>query len=69
MLNKQQMVSEATALPGNPYPITVSEPHFVNQSDLLAPPASGQQEILLGLGCFWGLSACFGNLKGSFQPL
>lgn len=64
MLNKQQMVSEETALPGNPYPITVSEPHFVNQSDLLAPPTSGQQEILLGLGCFWGAERLFWQLEG-----
>ena len=64
MLNKQQMVSEATALPGNLHPITVSEPHFVNQSDLSAPPAAGQQEILLGLGCFWGAERLFWQLEG-----
>ncbi|MEZ8502026.1 peptide-methionine (S)-S-oxide reductase MsrA [Vibrio splendidus] len=64
MLNKQQLVSAATALPGNSDPIRITERHFVNQTDLLDAPMGSQQEVLLGMGCFWGAERLFWQLDG-----
>ena len=64
MLNKQQLVSAATALPGNADPIRITERHFVNQTDLLNTPTGSQQEVLLGMGCFWGAERLFWQLNG-----
>ena len=64
MLNKQQLVSAATALPGNADPIRITERHFVNQTDLLNTPTGSQQEVLLGMGCFWGAERLFWQLDG-----
>ncbi|MBW3697446.1 peptide-methionine (S)-S-oxide reductase MsrA [Vibrio sp. T187] len=64
MLNKQLMVTADTALPGQPNPIEVTEPHSVNQTDLNAEPSSVQQQVLLGMGCFWGAERLFWQLDG-----
>jgi len=64
MLNKQQMVTADTALPNRPNKIEITDTHFVNQSDLNSPPTGGQQEVLLGMGCFWGAERLFWQLDG-----
>lgn len=64
MLNKQQMVTADTALPHRPNKIEITDTHFVNQSDLNSPLAAGQQEVLLGMGCFWGAERLFWQLDG-----
>ncbi|MEZ9038645.1 peptide-methionine (S)-S-oxide reductase, partial [Vibrio cyclitrophicus] len=64
MLNKQQLVSATTALPGNADPIRITERHFINQTDLLDAPTGSQQEVLLGMGCFWGAERLLWQLDG-----
>ncbi len=65
MLNKQTLISIEDALPGRDQPMQVEDHHFVNKSNLKAPLEPHQQQILLGMGCFWGgLSAYFGNWMG-----
>ncbi|WCE29427.1 peptide-methionine (S)-S-oxide reductase MsrA [Vibrio sp. SCSIO 43137] len=64
MLNKQVMVTRETAIKGREQAIPVTQPHFVNNTDLTLEPAEGQQQILFGMGCFWGAERLFWNLKG-----
>ncbi len=64
MLKKQTMITAAEALPGRVTPLVVEDTHFVNQSSLTAKPLAGQQEILLGMGCFWGAERLFWQLDG-----
>lgn len=64
MLNKQIMVSQESALPGRATPLSVETQHFVNHSDITAPVVGTQQEILLGMGCFWGAERLFWQLDG-----
>lgn len=64
MLNKNTIVSPQEALVGRETAIIPSEKHFINQSDLNAPIESGQQQILLGMGCFWGAERLFWQLDG-----
>lgn len=64
MINKQDMVTANDALAGNEQRIEVTEPHFVNQTDLTKAPEGNQQQVLLGMGCFWGAERLFWNLDG-----
>ncbi len=64
MLNKNTIVSPQEALAGREAAITPNEKHFINQSDLTAPITTGQQQILVGMGCFWGAERLFWQLKG-----
>lgn len=64
MSNQQKLISATHALPGRPTSIQVTEPHFVNHSDLTAPPTSDCQEILIGMGCFWGAERLFWETEG-----
>ncbi|TFH92152.1 peptide-methionine (S)-S-oxide reductase MsrA [Vibrio ouci] len=64
MLNKQTLISAQDALPGRETPLVIDDTHFVNQSSLTAEPAQGCEQILLGMGCFWGAERLFWQLDG-----
>jgi len=64
MHKKQIMISIEDALPGREEPIQIEAYHFVNKSNLKAPLKPYQQEILLGMGCFWGTERVFWQLDG-----
>lgn len=64
MADKLTMVSANDALPGRSTPLNVEATHFVNQSNLFDAPKGTQQEVLLGLGCFWGAERLFWQLNG-----
>lgn len=64
MLNKQTLIHAQDALPGRSTPLTIDDTHFVNQSSLTAEPQQGCQQILLGMGCFWGAERLFWQLDG-----
>lgn len=64
MLKKQTMISIEGALPGREASMQIDDTHFVNQSSLTAQPQAHQQQILLGMGCFWGAERLFWQIKG-----
>ncbi|NOI59354.1 peptide-methionine (S)-S-oxide reductase MsrA [Vibrio coralliilyticus] len=64
MLDKQTMITAQQALPGREQPLAIDDTHFVNQSSLTAPPAEGCEEIVFGMGCFWGAERLFWQLEG-----
>lgn len=64
MLNKQMMIDADNALPGRAQAMPIEPIHFVNGSDITAPCQQGQEEILLGMGCFWGAERLFWQLEG-----
>ena len=64
MLNKQTMISIEDTLPGREAPMQIEDTHFVNQSSLTAQPQAHQQQILLGMGCFWGAERLFWQIEG-----
>lgn len=67
MYKKTQMVLPENALAGRQDAMPVTEPHFVNQTDLTALPPAGHQEIVFGLGCFWGAERIFWQLDGVYS--
>lgn len=52
------------ALPGRDTPLPISGVHAVNGRAMLPPFPEGMEEIVLGLGCFWGAERLFWQLPG-----
>ncbi|SDR20154.1 peptide-methionine (S)-S-oxide reductase [Rhizobiales bacterium GAS113] len=58
------MPSRNEALPGRAEPIHTAEHHFVNGRSLAPPYPEGTEQVILGLGCFWGAEKAFWSLPG-----
>ena len=58
------MVSEQDALPGRTETIRVSERHEVLGNPLLPPFPEGLEQIVVGMGCFWGAERLFWQQPG-----
>lgn len=63
---KLTMPGPGEFLPGRASPMPVPERHFVNGRPLQPPFPAGMQQVLLGLGCFWGAERKFWQLEGVF---
>ncbi|SDK99249.1 peptide-methionine (S)-S-oxide reductase [Modicisalibacter muralis] len=64
--DKQRMPTAEQALPGRQEPLRISGEHRVNQRSMLAPFPAGCEEVVLGLGCFWGAERLFWELPGVY---
>lgn len=64
LVHKQQLPTQAQALPGREAPMPVPETHYVNGHPLCPPFPGGLQQIVLGLGCFWGAERRFWQQPG-----
>ncbi|WP_445621692.1 peptide-methionine (S)-S-oxide reductase MsrA [Kushneria sp. Sum13] len=62
--DRTRMPSAEEALAGRDTPMTISGVHHVNDRDIAAPPPEGFEDIILGLGCFWGAERLFWQLPG-----
>ena len=51
-------------LPGRSELMAITDQHYVNGEKLKPPFASGAQQAVFGLGCFWGAERCFWQLDG-----
>ncbi len=65
--DKTMMVSAAEALPGRDVTVPVPEAHFVNGNRLTPPFPDGFQQIIVGMGCFWGAERKFWEAPGVFS--
>lgn len=63
---KPAMPTAQTALPGRAAPIATAETHFVNGRPLHGEIPEGHSEILVALGCFWGVERIFWKLDGVY---
>ena len=64
MLSKQTLISIDDALPGREQAMQIEDKHFVNHASLTEPLQPYQQQVLLGMGCFWGAERLFWQLEG-----
>ncbi|GMQ88893.1 MAG: peptide-methionine (S)-S-oxide reductase MsrA [Gammaproteobacteria bacterium] len=64
--NAPAMPSLDQALPGRDTPMSVPEAHFANGHPLQPPFPEGMQQIVLGMGCFWGAERGFWQIKGVY---
>lgn len=53
-------------LPGRDAPIETSDTHTINGHSLHPPFPEGHEEIVLGMGCFWGVERLFWQLPGVY---
>ena len=61
---KSSIPAQDQALPGRNTPLPISGKHFVNGSNIKQPAAGGLEEIVFGLGCFWGAERKFWQIPG-----
>ncbi len=65
-MKKSMMVDPADALPGREEEMPVPEAHFVNGNPLKPPFPDGMEQIMVGMGCFWGAERVFWQAPGVF---
>ncbi|MFC3285317.1 peptide-methionine (S)-S-oxide reductase MsrA [Litchfieldella rifensis] len=59
-----RLVSPEQALPGRDTPLKISGVHHVTGRTMLPPFPQGLEEVVVGLGCFWGAERLFWELPG-----
>jgi len=55
------------ALPGRARPMPVPERHFVNGNRMVPPFPDGMEEVVFGMGCFWGAERKFWEAEGVYS--
>ena len=60
------MPSAEEALPGRDDAMAITDRHFVNGNRLKPPFPEGTEQIVFGLGCFWGAERKFWELDGVY---
>ena len=63
---KTAMPTEAEALPGRETPMPVSGTHVVLGTSTQPPFPEGLQQVLFGMGCFWGAERRFWEQQGVY---
>ena len=61
---KMEMVSKADALPGRTAAIPTADTHYLSKRPLKAEVPEGMEEVMFGMGCFWGVERMFWKLDG-----
>ena len=61
-----KMVSPEDALPGRDTPMRVPERHVVLGTPLEPPFPAGMEQLVVGMGCFWGAERVFWRADGVY---
>ncbi len=65
--NKKNVMVEAdNALPGREEQMTVHDVHYVTANSLKPPFPTQMEQIMVGMGCFWGAERVFWQAEGVF---
>jgi peptide-methionine (S)-S-oxide reductase len=64
---KHALPSAETALPGREQPLAVAARHAVLDAPLRPPFPEGLQEVVFGMGCFWGAERMLWQLDGVYS--
>jgi peptide-methionine (S)-S-oxide reductase len=65
-MRKTTLPERSYALPGRESAMPFPERHFVNDNPLQPPFPDNLQQVVLGLGCFWGAERRFWETDGVF---
>ena len=60
------LVKSDDALPGRAVKMPVPDAHFVNGARLEPPFPAGTEQLVVGLGCFWGAERIFWTTSGVY---
>lgn len=63
---KTELPTAKDALPGRDRPMPVSNRHFVNGHPIKPPFPEPMQQVLFGMGCFWGAERAFWQQPGVY---
>jgi peptide-methionine (S)-S-oxide reductase len=63
---KAEMVTPEDALPGREIPLQVPERHEVLGTPLQPPFPDGMEQLVVGMGCFWGAERVFWQADGVY---
>ena len=63
---KTTMVSPEDALPGRDTPLQVPDRHVVLGTPLEPPFPAGMEQLVVGMGCFWGAERVFWKADGVY---
>jgi peptide-methionine (S)-S-oxide reductase len=66
-LTKQRLPTAETAMPGRAESMSVPAAHFVNGNPLRGPFPAPLQQVVFGMGCFWGAERKFWELEGVYS--
>jgi peptide-methionine (S)-S-oxide reductase len=61
---KTSLPAQHDALPGRDSPLPISGKHFVNGTNIKQPATGGLEEVVFGMGCFWGAERKFWQIPG-----
>ncbi|MGH1485468.1 MAG: peptide-methionine (S)-S-oxide reductase MsrA [Cellvibrionaceae bacterium] len=61
---KDTMPDAESALPGRESPVSISNEHYVLKTPIQPPYPEGSEQIIVGMGCFWGAEKAFWSLPG-----
>ncbi len=64
--NRHASLDATSALPGRTEEIPVSEHHTVLATPLQPPFPAGLEQLVVGMGCFWGAERLFWRLPGVY---
>ena len=64
--HKTNMVAPEDALPGRDEPLAVPDRHEVLGTPLRPPFPDGLEQVVFGMGCFWGAERIFWRLPGVY---
>lgn len=64
--HKLRLPSTAEALPGRAEPLVTSRVHEVLNTPIKPPFPVGLEQIIVGMGCFWGAERLFWQLDGVY---
>ena len=60
------MISAADALPGREQSMPVAAEHLILGTPMVPPFPDGMEQIVLGMGCFWGAERFFWQMEGVY---
>ncbi|HEY2258454.1 MAG TPA: peptide-methionine (S)-S-oxide reductase MsrA [Solirubrobacteraceae bacterium] len=64
--NKTSMIDASSALPGREEEIPVADRHAVLGTTLKPPFPDGFEQVIVGMGCFWGAERIFWQAPGVY---
>ena len=62
--DKTRMITPDAALPGRSDPIPTASAHAISARPLKSPVPEGMEEVIFGMGCFWGVERIFWQIPG-----
>ncbi len=62
--DKTRMITPDDALPGRPAAIPTADTHAISGRPLKSGIPEGMEEVIFGMGCFWGVERKFWQLPG-----